>query len=185
MPETDTHPFTVFLHETADGNVAYNPATEEEPEQHWVFNWENAGYNFNFLVSDREDVLGMEIRARDIQWVGQFLYNREIEYVEEPCEQVQQLLSECVEIREEPLDIGEMKKYCSGCHLHHRVNVMPKMDLVIDGEPAQRIFKEQCPECGEDMVAKKTYNIKTEGEYPKERGDLEADDLWRYSRRSL
>jgi len=185
MTDSNTHPFTVFLHEIADGNIAYNPGTEEDEERHWVFNWKNGGYNFNFVVHDRRDRRGLQIYAKDIQWIGSFVYHHDVEYVEEPCETVRELVSESVEIREEPLDIGVMDKYCPSCSTLHEVKVMPKMDLVIDGKPAQRIFEETCRECGESFVEKKTYNIRRQGEYPKRREELDADELWEFSRRSL
>jgi len=49
--------------------VAYSPSTEIDTGRHWIFNWENEGFNFNFVVHDRDGVLGYEIYAKGIQWI--------------------------------------------------------------------------------------------------------------------
>jgi hypothetical protein len=154
MTEDEVHPLTRFLHEAGNGTVAYNLPSEQDSGQHWIFNRENAGFNFNFVVQDREDVLGYEVYAKDIQWIGRFLYGREIKYVEELCDEVQEVVSNCVEIREGQSDFEEVRLYCSSCHTDHDVAIQPKMELMIEGEPGQQVFEEDCPDCGENLVKK-------------------------------
>lgn len=186
MTEQDEpNPMTEFLAEaSAEGKVAYSPSSEIDTGRHWIFNRENAGFNFNFVVHDRDGVLGYEVYAKDIQWVGRFLYPRNFQYVDELCEEVSELVEDAVEIREEPMDIGTMETYCSGCHTHYEVDVMPKMDLVIHGVPAQRLYVETCPDCGEDLIEKKTYDAE-ETSYPEDASELEETRLWEHSRRTL
>ncbi|EMA11565.1 hypothetical protein C437_01595 [Haloarcula vallismortis ATCC 29715] len=175
---------TVFLHESKEGKIGFNPSSESDPARHWIFTRENAGFRFYFLVHDRDEVLGYKIRPRSLQWIGRFIYGREINYLEEPCEEVAELVSEAVEVREEPLDIGLMEKHCPGCQRFHEVTVMPKMDLAIHGVPGQRVFEETCPDCGESFVVKKTlWNLPGEG-YPENRCELDESRLWEYSRRT-
>jgi len=159
MTDDEPHPVTVFLHETSEGKVAFSPSTEKDTGRHWLFNWENSGFNFNFVVHDRDGVLGYEIYAKDSNWIGRFLYNREIEYVEEPCEEVRELVSDSVEIRDLPDTTVSFKKRCSNCDAVFIGDVRPKIELMIEGEPRQQVFEETCPTCGEKLVEKKTHGV--------------------------
>jgi hypothetical protein len=150
---------TRFLHEAGNGTVAYNPPSEQDSGRHWIFNRENAGFNFNFVVQDRDNVLGYEVYAKDIQWIGRFLYGREIRYVEELCDEVRELVSDCVEVREEVSSFEEVRLYCSSCHTHHEVDVRPEMVLMVEGEPGQKVFEEKCPTCGEKIIDKETHGV--------------------------
>jgi len=182
--EDEPNPMTEFLAEaSAEGKVAYSPSTETDTGRHWIFNWENAGFNFNFVVHDRDGVLGYEVYSKNLRWIGQFIYPRKFEYVEEPCEEVSELVEDAVEIREEPLDIGKMELSCPECRTVYWEYVMPKMDLVIHGAPAQRVFVETCPECGEEMVDKKTYDA-GEASYPEDVSEIDESKLWEHSRRT-
>jgi len=154
MTEDEVHPLTRFLHEAGNGTVAYNPPSEQDSGRHWIFNWENGGFNFNFVVHDQDGVLGYEVYSKDMQWIGRFLYGREIEYVEELCDEVRELVSDCVEIREAPSSFEEVRLYCSSCHTDHEVDIQPKMELVIEAEPGQKVFEEECPDCGRNLVKK-------------------------------
>ncbi|SDX66182.1 hypothetical protein [Halobellus clavatus] len=158
MTEDEVHPMTRFLHEAGNGTVAYNTASDQDSGRHWIFNWENDGFNFNFVVQDQDDVLGYEVYAKDIQWIGRFLYEREIRYVEELCDEVRELISEYVEIREEPSNFEEVRLYCSSCRTDHEMDVRAKMELMIEGEPGQQVFEESCPTCGEKLVEKVCVN---------------------------
>jgi len=183
--EDETHPMTRFLHEVqGEGRVAFSPSTEKNTGLHWIFNWENAGFNFTFVVHDRDGVLGREIYARKLRWIGHFLHRVKFEYVDEPCEEIQELVSDSVEIREEPMDIGKMELSCPECRNLYSEYVMPKMDLVINGSPAQRVFLERCTKCGEELIDKKTYGPNTYPEYPEDGSELDASKLWEHSRRT-
>lgn len=182
--ESETHPMTRFLHEVEEGRVAFSPSTEKDTGLHWIFNRENGGFDFTFVVHDRDGVLGREIYARNLRWIGHFVHRVKFEYVDEPSEEIRELVSESVKIREEPLDIGKMELSCPGCRTVYWEYVMPKMDLVINGSPAQRIFVETCPECGEDLIDKKTYGPGSDREYPEDASELDTGKLWEHSRRT-
>ena len=145
---------TVFLHERAKGTVAHNPSTDEDNGRHWIWNRHRHGYIFDFVVHDREGTLGFEIYGKDLDWIGRFIYNREIDYVEEPCEPVQNVVEECVEIREDLGDSVEMRKRCPNCDSTCSLDCAPELELMIEGTTEQRIFEAACPSCGEDMVKK-------------------------------
>lgn len=183
MASDDTHPMTVFLNEVGGGDkVAYLPPTEKFPDELWIFDWMNAGYHLNFTVGRREEDKVLEVRGRDIQWIGRKIYNKEMELVQQPCEQVQKLVDESVEIREEPIDVAAMHTSCTGCSKRYSVEVMPKMDLLIDGYPAYRVFEEQCPKCGKQLVDKVVYPSSEQREYYDSVSEVE-DLLWPHSRR--
>ena len=184
MSDEDRHPAVEFHYMTAEGKAAYNPSTEKDPEEHWFFNREKAGSHFSFVVHDRHDKRGLQIYAKDFRGLARFEREQEYEYIEEPPKRVQEFVSETVEFWKEPLVIGEMERLCPNCGSRYCVDVMPKVDMLFDGQPVQRYFKETCPECSEELVEVKTQDIKREGDYPKEPGDLDEDALWEYSRRT-
>lgn len=73
---------------------------------------------------------------------------------------------------------------CSECLTNYKVTVLPKMDLVIHGEAAQRFFVETCPECGNQMLEKKARPSGSRRYYI-DASELDEIKLWEHSRRTL
>jgi hypothetical protein len=55
--------------------------------------------------------------------------------------------------------------------------------LVIHGYPAQRVFEETCPSCGDELFDKTAYLQSDEREYFDSLSEIDEDRLWEHSRR--
>jgi hypothetical protein len=185
MTDDETHPMTVFLYEVygKEKVATFEPASGY-PDKQWIFTLENEGFLFNLSVHDREGSDRLDIRSRGLRWIGHEVYNREMT-LREPCERVLNAVDERVGFCEDGLDIDEIFVACTGCDATFEIGVMPKMDLVIDGYPAQRYFQEYCPECGEEIVDVKNYSVGADREYADDWSELDKSKLWEHSRRSV
>jgi hypothetical protein len=185
MADDDTHPTVEFYKSTAGGKVAYSPPTEDDPEEHWFFNRERAGCDFTFVIHDRHDKRGLQIYPQNFRDLSNFAKEKEFEYIENPPERVQEYTSKMVEFNEEPMVIGEMKGLCPNCESRYNVNVMPKIDMLIRGQPVQRYFEETCQDCGEKFKLIETQEIFLGVEYLDKDAELNKNVLWEHSRRSI
>jgi len=181
------HEMCNFHSQTSDGNVAYNQSTELDKEEKWVYAKENGGYTLFFSVH-RVDGAITEITGRRLEWIRRFLAMHDVEYVNTTPEQVADAVDERVEIVEEPLDVTPLKTSCSGCGADYLVDVLPKMDLKIDGLRAQRVIEEYCPKCETPMVHKATceskapYSLDLAGFDPADFDDSDVN-IWEHARR--
>lgn len=178
-----------FHSETKEGKIAYNPSAPLDERETWVYALRNGGYTFYFSAH-RTNGQGMDIVARRPAWIRRFLATHKIEYVDEPPKEVATAVDERVAIAEEPLEVTPLQTQCSGCGAEYLVDVLPKMDLQIDGRMAQRVVEEYCPDCDTAMISKTTYE--PNHTYAHEITDLDPDDfddsdveIWEHARRHV
>ena len=154
MGDTETHPMTVFLHESADGNIAHSPPTNDDRSEQWVFRREHDGFYFNFKIEDKTGILGYQITAKKLEWIGHFVYHKDIEYLKAPPSPIQDVVENSVAIREPPETEATFHRRCPDCGTDHWYDTVPEIALVIDDQLAQYVFREQCSDCGTEIVEK-------------------------------
>ncbi|EMA11564.1 hypothetical protein SAMN05443574_103298 [Haloarcula vallismortis] len=172
-----------FLGKT-DRDTAAHLSEDDKDAEVWIFSLHNADYGFIFSVHT-EDEKVVDIQARDREWILQHL--RFDEYVEPPGF-VREAVEERVEFAEDPDALATLEDNCLMCSKEYKVQVTPKIDLLIDGWYAQRVIQEYCPECDRSLTQKKTFNPPRQYETgsPYEFSSEEADITeytWRHARR--
>ena len=130
------------------------------------------------------------IRAREHDWLFDRLDDGD--FVDVP-QFIRNEIDERVEIVEDPRDIAILDDNCVRCQIDYRADVIPKVDLQIDGLLAQRIIQEYCPECGGHLVNRRTINppeqytmewqkdFVPEAQFEPEEVDL-SDHTWEHAR---
>jgi hypothetical protein len=172
-----------------EDRVAYHPEDRdsESVDGTYLVCRENAGYRF-FISVEVEDGDVAELEARTQGWINRFASFQGPEYVDDLPEGIGEEVSERTRFMENPPDVCPFQLDCSYCGFSSEpVDVIPKLDLRIDGKTVFRVFEEYCPECGKVSVSK------TKVEPPSSLGvemvDLDPDtyevpreDLWEHSR---
>ena len=143
-----------FLSKTDRDTVAHLPATRGREQEVWVYSLDNANYSFYISVHTKDEEV-LDIQARRMEWIRRHLgFDK---YVEPP-DYVKEAVDERVEFVEEPNALTFMDQECVKCQEEYVVDVAPKIDLVIDGYYAQRIIEEYCPDCGQALIERDTFN---------------------------
>jgi hypothetical protein len=177
-----------FLKE-ANGDKAAR--VERGDQQLWVYALPNANYTFHFSVRTENGTV-KKIQARNMEWVTDHV--RLFEYVEPPSV-VRNAVDERVELVEDPNALAILNEECVKCQKEHLADVTPKIDLLIDGYYAQRVIEEYCPDCGQPLTQRQTFQpprqyeaaFHNENAPPEHQFEPEAVDIseytWEHARR--
>ena len=171
-----------FLAEADGDTVAH---LNVDSGEFWVYALPNADYTFHFSVQTQgEDVV--DIQARPLDWVLNHV--QLFDYVEPPVF-VREAVVKRVELVEDPNALATLDERCVMCNEEYSADVTPKIDLLIDECYGQRIIEEYCPECGQSLIQRKTFNPPRQyaAELHNENADPGEVDisnyLWKHARR--
>ena len=178
-----------FLERENGDEVAY---LEHGDSDVWVYGLQNSKYTFHFSVQTGDDEIE-KIQARNTEWIKEHVGS--LEYVEPPVF-VREAVDSRVEFVEDPHALCPLNYTCDNCGSEYSVDVTPKMDLVVDGYYVQRFIEEYCPECGEPMIERVTFDQPGRYQVDYFREDVPAEDqvdlkeeveitdyTWRHARR--
>lgn len=160
-----------------DDEVAYLQRGDEDI---WVYALPKSKYTFHFSIHSKSGDVE-KIQARNMDWIDKHV--AVFEYVEPPGF-VSDTVSECVELVEDPDALAILDDTCIRCQEEYLVDVTPKIDLLIDGLYAQRIVEEECPDCGQPLISRHTFQPpKQYSEDFLDEGEGISNYTWRHSRR--
>ena len=184
--------FGEFLAKTDRTTALLLPDTADTNGDIWVFSMhtDDGEYGLIFAVHTAEEQV-TNIRAREHNWI--FRHLDDGDFADAP-QFIRGEIDERVEIVEDPRDLAILKDTCARCQIDYLADVVPKVDLQIDGLYAQRIIREYCPECGGPLGNRRTINppqeytmewhtevVEPEDQLDPEEVDL-SDHTWEYAR---
>jgi len=166
-----------FLKRANGDEVAYLQRGDEDL---YVYALPNSKYTFHFSIQSKSGKVE-KIQARNMEWVDKHV--AVFEYVEPPGF-VRNTVGERVELVEDPDALAVLEDECARCMEEYVVDVTPKVDLLIDGLYAQRIVEEKCPDCGQPLISRHTFQPpKQYSEDLVDEGESISDYTWRHARR--
>jgi len=161
-----------FLEKANGEQVAY---LESRDENIWMYALPNSDYTFHFSVHTKDGEV-QRIQARRLEYIQCDLPL--VDYMEPPGF-VRDAVDQRVEIIEDPDALAVLEDECIRCMESYVVTVMPKADLLIDGCYSQRLIQKSCPDCGQPLVQRKTW----QPPQSYETSEVDLSKTWSHGRR--